>query len=187
MVKQYCFLGYKMSFLRYKTQFLLYERLFQGKKYFYKLDFFLLQIGKNSNDKPPNTIIIKVCADHTIHPKALLGSSEILNNVKAITTASGKDPIPPLVAAILKLAKINPIKTVPKVIPCNSGSALVVIKNMHKYITQMNTVWKRKGHFFFILKILSVPSIRPFTNFLTFKAIEDELVLINKKKILRTE
>ena len=72
-------------------------------------------------------MITKVCVDHIIQPKALLGSSAILNNAKAITMASGKEPIPPLVAAILKLAKINPIKIAANGIFSNSGNANVVI------------------------------------------------------------
>ena len=72
-------------------------------------------------------MIIIVCVDHIIQPKALLGSSATLNKLKAITIASGKEPIPPLVAAILKLAKINPIKIAAKGIFAISGNANVVI------------------------------------------------------------
>ena len=49
-----------------------------------------------------------------IHPNARLGSSWKLKSANAITIASGYDPIPPLVMAILKLAKINPIKIAEK-------------------------------------------------------------------------
>ena len=68
-----------------------------------------------------------VCVDHIIQPKALLGSSFILNNKKAITTASGKDPIPPFVAAILKLARIKPISIAATETFANSGKAKVVM------------------------------------------------------------
>lgn len=71
-------------------------------------------------------IIIKVCEDHIIQPNALLGSSGKLNSKNAITIASGNDPIPPFVAAILKLARIKPIKTGAREMPCNSGNASVV-------------------------------------------------------------
>ena len=59
---------------------------------------------------------------HMIHPNALLGSSGKLKSVNAITMASGYDPIPPLVTAILKLAKIKPIKI------AENGSWLVSTK-----------------------------------------------------------
>ena len=58
-------------------------------------------------------MIASVWVDHIIQPNALLGPSGKANNKNATTTASGKDPTPPLVAAILKLAKIKPTKIAP--------------------------------------------------------------------------
>ena len=74
---------------------------------------FRLKKGRYNKDSPPKTNINRVWDVHIIHPNARLGSSGKPNNVKAITIASGYDPIPPFVAAILKVAKINPIKTAP--------------------------------------------------------------------------
>lgn len=67
-----------------------------------------------------------VCEDHIIQPNALLGSSGKLKSKNAITIASGNEPIPPFVAAILKLAKINPINTGAKDIPSKSDKDKVV-------------------------------------------------------------
>ena len=50
----------------------------------------------------------------------------MLNRANAMTMASGNEPMPPLVAAMLKLAKINPIKIAANGILSNSGKANVV-------------------------------------------------------------
>ena len=86
----------------------------------------MLKIGKNRNESAPKKIINAVCADHIIQPNARLGSSAILNNIKASTIASGYDPTPPLVAAILNPAAIKPIKIAGNGMFANSGKAKVV-------------------------------------------------------------
>ena len=88
---------------------------------------FRLKKGRYKKDRPPKTNINRVWDVHIIQTNARLGSSGKPNNVKAITIAAGYDPIPPFVAAILKVAKINPIKTAPIATLPKSFIANVVI------------------------------------------------------------
>ena len=83
-------------------------------------------MGKNRKDSAPKNIIKAVCADHIIHTNARLGSSAILNNVKASTIASGYEPTPPLVAAMLNPAAIKPIKMAAIGMFVKAGKAKVV-------------------------------------------------------------
>ena len=92
----------------------------------YKNYFDLLKIGNNRKESAPKNMINTVWADHIIQPKARLGSSAILNKVNAKTIASGYEPTPPLVAAMLNPAAINPIKMAAKGMATNSGKAKVV-------------------------------------------------------------
>lgn len=72
-------------------------------------------------------MINNVWDDHIIQPNAILGSLAIENIENAAKTATGYDPMPPLVAAILKLADINPIKMAANGIFVVSSKAKVVI------------------------------------------------------------
>ena len=67
-----------------------------------------------------------VCEVHTIHPNEILGTSGILNNENAAPIAKGYTKIPPLVAAIVKLAEIKPIRTAANGIVSKSETAKLV-------------------------------------------------------------
>ena len=79
-------------------------------------------MGSNIKEMPPKIIITAVCEVHMIQPKALLGSSGKANKRNAKTTASGYEPIPPFVAAMLKLAVINPINIAKNGIGCSAST-----------------------------------------------------------------
>src|SRR5690606_28548418 len=76
---------------------------------------------------------------------------------------------------------IKPTKIAPNVNCSKSLKAKDVTQNMSKYMAHIKNVWNIKAHLFFILKILSIPSTKPPTNLLIFKAIL-ELLLFKYKK-----
>ena len=70
--------------------------------------------------------MMSVCAVQIIQPKAMLGVSGILKSENAAPMAKGYTKMPPLVAAMVKLAEIKAIKMAANGRLLISGTANVV-------------------------------------------------------------
>ena len=92
-----------------------------------------------------------------IHPNAFPATVPTPKSSRDLPTAMGKARKPPLVVVMANAPATKATRVAPKDKPTVSMMVNFMTQNMRMYANQIKKVWKIKGHFRFILNMLSTP------------------------------